>query len=80
MTSLFPNSVSAVTIHQHTSSLVKLWATKTQRADGRPFEVSDDLKQFTLDVVELAPRSLLLVRRLTISNTVSHFSFDSHRS
>ena len=34
MTSQFLNSVSAKAIHQHTSSLVKLWATKTQRAEG----------------------------------------------
>ena len=80
MTSQFLNSVSARMIHQHTSSLVKLWATKTQRADGRPFEVSDDLKQVTFDMVELAPLSSLLVRRLTNSNIVSHFSIYSHRS
>ena len=53
MTSQFLNSVSARTIHQHTSSLVKLWTTKTQRASGRPFEVSDDLKQVTFDMVRL---------------------------
>lgn len=51
MTSEFLNGVSAKTIHQHTSNLVKLWATKTERADGRPFEVSDDLKQITFDMV-----------------------------
>ena len=51
MTSQFLNSVSARTIHQHTASLVKLWSTKTQLAKGRPFEVSDDLKQVTFDMV-----------------------------
>lgn len=51
MTSQFLNSVSARTIHQHTSSLVKLWSTKTRLAEGRPFEVSNDLKQVTFDMV-----------------------------
>lgn len=51
MTSQFLNSVSARTIHQHTTSLVKLWSTKTQLAKGRLFEVSDDLKQVTFDMV-----------------------------
>ena len=59
MTSQFLNSVSAKSIHQHTSSLVKLWATKTQRAEGRPFEVSEDIKQVTFDMVELVQLSLL---------------------
>ena len=52
MTTQFLNSVSAKTIYEHTSNLVRLWDTKTQRADGRPFEVSDDLKQVTFDMVE----------------------------
>ena len=60
MTSQFLNSVSAKSIHQHTSSLVKLWATKTQRAEGRPFEVSVDIKQVTFDMVEHIQVSLLL--------------------
>lgn len=55
MTSQFLNSVSAKTIHQHTNSLVKLWSTKCQRASGRPFEVSDDLKQVTFDMVHAPP-------------------------
>ncbi|OTB00233.1 hypothetical protein M426DRAFT_268158 [Hypoxylon sp. CI-4A] len=42
MTSQFLNSVSAKTIHSHTVNLVNLWTAKAQRADGRPFEVSDD--------------------------------------
>ena len=60
MTSQFLNSVSAKTIYQHTSNLVELWATKTHLADGRPFEVSDDLKQVTFDMVEFAQLFLLL--------------------
>ncbi|KAI1412826.1 cytochrome P450 [Hypoxylon sp. FL1857] len=51
MTSQFLNSVSAKTIHKHTVSLVNLWSTKVQLANGRPFEVSDDLKQVTFDMV-----------------------------
>ena len=76
MTSQFLNSVSAKTIHQHTSSLVKLWATKTQRAQGRPFEVSEDLKQVTFDMVKLV-QPFLLLRLVTNQTIVSLFQLDS---
>lgn len=55
MTSQFLNSVSAKTIHLHTSSLIKLWATKAQLGKSRPFEVSADIKQVTFDMVRLVP-------------------------
>ncbi|KAL9112789.1 MAG: hypothetical protein Q9227_003092 [Pyrenula ochraceoflavens] len=58
MTSQFLNTVSAKTIHQHTSSLIELWATKTRRGNERPFEVSDDLKQITFDMSVLAYAAL----------------------
>ena len=51
MTSQFLNSVSARTICQHTSRLIELWTTKACMARGSPFEVSDDLKQVTFDMV-----------------------------
>lgn len=55
MTSQFLNTVSARTIHQHTQSLVKLWEVKSQRAYGRPFDVSDDIKHAALDMVCTLP-------------------------
>ncbi len=51
MTSPFLNTVSAKTNHHHTSNLVKLWTTKTLIADGRPFEVLDDVRQVIFDRV-----------------------------
>jgi hypothetical protein len=60
MTNQFLNTVSAKTIYLHTTSLIKLWSTKVQLAHGRPFEVSDDLKQVTFDMVcVVLPSSLL---------------------
>jgi hypothetical protein len=56
MTSQFLNTVSARTIHQHTTSLVRLWATKVALAKGRPFVVSDDIKQVTFDMVRMSSR------------------------
>ncbi|KAL2167892.1 hypothetical protein VTG60DRAFT_679 [Thermothelomyces hinnuleus] len=50
MTSEFLNSVSAPSIYHHTKNLIELWTTKARRANGRPFEVSDDLKQITFDM------------------------------
>lgn len=61
MTSQFLNSVSAKTIHHHTSSLIELWKAKFQRANGRPFEVSDDIKQVTFDMVGKACSSSLFL-------------------
>lgn len=49
MTSQFLNTVSAKTIYHHTFSLVKLWETKSRM--GNVFEVSDDLKHATFDMV-----------------------------
>lgn len=51
MTSQFLKEVSARGIHSHTGGLVRLWAEKTERAGGRPFEVSHDLKQVTFDMI-----------------------------
>lgn len=51
MTSEFLNAVSARTIHQHTRNLIKLWTEKIALAEDRAFEVSDDLKQVTFDMV-----------------------------
>ncbi|KAJ9485207.1 hypothetical protein VN97_g8148 [Penicillium thymicola] len=63
MTSQFLNTVSARTIHQHTISLVRLWATKVALAKGRPFEViwtaatGDDLGLITrrIEAAEKTP-------------------------
>ncbi|KAM7214800.1 Cytochrome P450 [Rhypophila decipiens] len=51
MTSQFLQAVSAPSIYQHTENLVKLWALKISQADGHAFEVSDDLKQVTFDMI-----------------------------
>ena len=53
MTTQFLNTVSAEIIHRHTCSLVALWKTKAAIAHGRPFEVSDDIKQVTFDMVRI---------------------------
>lgn len=73
MTSQFLNAVSAKTIHHHTKSLIKLWTTKAQQANGRPFEVSDDLKQVTFDMVRIVPSALLDISGTNL-RTVSIFS------
>lgn len=53
MTSEFLNKVSAPSIHEHTQNLIKLWTDKISLSDGRAFEVSDDLKQVTFDMVRM---------------------------
>ncbi|RAL09578.1 cytochrome P450 [Aspergillus homomorphus CBS 101889] len=57
MASQFLNTVSASTIHRHTGNLVRLWATKVRLANGRPVEVSDDIKQVTFDMAAYVAES-----------------------
>jgi hypothetical protein len=80
MTSQFLNATSARTIHEHGKNLVRLWTNKIGLAVGRPFEVSDDLKQVTFDMVS-PPRELTYppptssFRCLADKNTVSYVFF-----
>ncbi|KAI0469937.1 cytochrome P450 [Xylariaceae sp. FL0804] len=64
MTSQFLNAVSAPSIHDHTRNLIKLWTHKVSLADGRAFEVADDLKQVTIWTAATGD-DLGLIRRRT---------------
>ncbi|KAI1145524.1 cytochrome P450 [Nemania diffusa] len=75
MTSQFLNAVSAPSIHDHTRKLIALWTQKVSLAQGRAFEVSDDLKQVTFDMIWTAATGDdlgLITRRIKAAKSPSN--------
>jgi len=58
MTPSILNSVNAPRIHDVTMSLVELWTLKARLAGGKPFDVSDDISEFSFDAILSAATGL----------------------
>lgn len=58
MTPSILNSINAPRIHDVTMSLVELWASKARLAGGKPFDVSDDVSEFSFDAILSAATGL----------------------